>query len=68
MDSDFIDELCQSNGSKIHPCGELGEYHTLVIDGPIFRKRIEILDSRPVFREGYWFLDISRYELKLKRR
>ena len=68
VDSDFIDELCQSNGSKIHPCGELGEYHTLVIDGPIFRKRIEILDSKPVFREGYWFLDISRYELKLKRR
>ena len=68
IDDDFIDELCQSNGSKIHPCGELGEYHTLVIDGPIFNKRIEILDSKPVYREGYWFLDISRYKMNVKRR
>lgn len=62
----FIDEL--QGISKVHPCGELGEYHTLVIDGPIFRKRIEILDSKPVSRERYWFLDICKYKLTVKRR
>jgi uncharacterized protein (TIGR00290 family) len=50
VDSDFIDELCHGNDSKIHPWGEMGEYHTLVIDGPIFRKRIEILASKPVYQ------------------
>jgi len=68
VDSNFIKELCQGNGSKIHPCGELGEYHTLVINGPIFRKRIEILESKQVLREGYCFLDISKYELISKGR
>ena len=68
IDDNFMDELHHSTGSKIHPCGELGEYHTLVIDGPIFRKRIEILDSKPVSRERYWFLDISKYKLTVKRR
>jgi len=47
-------------------CGEAGEYHTLVVDGPLFKKRIEILESSKVQRKGYYFLDISKYELKAK--
>ncbi len=46
------------------PCGENGEIHTLVIDGPIFKRRIKILESEPVLKEGfwkYWFMDIKRY-------
>ncbi len=46
------------------PCGENGEFHTLVIDGPIFKRRIKILESEPVLKEGfwkYWFMDIKRY-------
>ena len=27
----------------IDPCGEAGEFHTLVIDGPIFQSPIEVL-------------------------
>jgi uncharacterized protein (TIGR00290 family) len=46
-----------------HPCGELGEYHTLVLDGPVFTKRIEVKQSRPLSRDGYLFLDISEYRL-----
>lgn len=39
--------------------GEAGEYHTLVVDGPLFKKRIEILASSKVGRSGYSFLDIA---------
>ncbi|MCX5678277.1 MAG: diphthine--ammonia ligase [Candidatus Omnitrophica bacterium] len=47
------------------PCGENGEFHTLVVDGPIFKEPIKILESETIFKEGFWkhwFLDIKRYE------
>lgn len=61
VDKNFIKEL---KPRGICPCGENGEFHTLVVDGPIFKRRIEILESEPVLKEGfwkYWFLDIKRY-------
>jgi len=44
-------------------CGEKGEYHTVVIDGPLFRHRVQITDSRPVRVNGHCFLDIRQWEL-----
>ncbi len=47
------------------PCGEKGEFHTLVVDGPIFSKRIEITEAIPVLKNGFWqhwFLDIRQYK------
>jgi len=64
VDEVFIKELLRLN--NVHPCGEQGEYHTFVTDGPIFKKRVKIIDSNTVLREGYRFLDISRYELEGK--
>lgn len=52
-----------SRRSDIHICGEHGEYHTLVINGPPFQRRIKIIESRKELREGYWFLDIPRYDI-----
>jgi diphthine-ammonia ligase len=46
--------------------GEAGEYHTLVVDGPLFKKRIEILASSKVERNGYFFLDIAESRLRPK--
>jgi diphthine-ammonia ligase len=40
----------------IDPSGELGEYHTVVTDGPIFSSRIEIKTDGQEYRDGYWFL------------
>ncbi len=51
------------------PCGEQGEYHTIVTDGPIFSKRIRITETEPVLKEGFWrhwSLDIWHYELEDK--
>jgi len=61
LDRELLQEL---EMRKICPCGENGEFHTLVIDGPIFKRGIEIVESEPVLREGFWrhwFLDIRRY-------
>lgn len=62
LGKDLLQELKTRN---ICPCGENGEFHTLVMDGPIFRRGIELLESEPVLREGFWrhwFLDIRRYK------
>lgn len=48
---------------NIDPCGEAGEFHTFVYDGPPFRKSIRIINSTPVLRDDRWFLDILEYSL-----
>ena len=61
IDKELITELEEKN---ICPCGEKGEFHTLVVDGPIFKKRIEILEAQPIIKESFWkhwFLDIRKY-------
>ncbi len=68
VNQDFLEELKKR---KICPCGENGEFHTFVFDGPIFKKgRIEITKSRKVLRKGFWphwFLDIQRWRVKNKQ-
>jgi diphthine-ammonia ligase len=63
IDRDFVAAL----GSGITPCGEAGEYHTLVIDGPIFKKRLEITSSCRVTRGDHHFLEIAGMELRDKQ-
>ena len=48
----------------IDACGENGEFHTVVTDGPLFRHAIEILPGQRVLKEGYWFLDFDVREPK----
>ncbi|MBC8554088.1 MAG: diphthine--ammonia ligase [Candidatus Brocadiales bacterium] len=40
-------------------CGEEGEYHTIVYDGPIFQSPLLLARGEEVLRNGYWFLDLS---------
>jgi uncharacterized protein (TIGR00290 family) len=47
-------------------CGEKGEYHTLVVDGPFFKKRIEIKDTKVIRRDGMHFLEILEFEVEEK--
>jgi len=63
IDQQFMNEM-EKEASDI--CGENGEYHTLVVDGPIFRKRIAIRDTRVVKRKEVSFLEILNFELKEK--
>ena len=67
IDQDFIRHLGELRETKdITPCGEAGEYHTFVIDGPLFKKRVEILETKNVWRDEHWFLEISDIELRTK--
>ena len=67
VDLNFINQLVKLRKTKdVTLCGEAGEYHTLVVDGPLFQKRMEIMETREVFRDEHWFLDILSTELKAK--
>jgi uncharacterized protein (TIGR00290 family) len=66
LDQDFLNELLEIKESKnVDVLGELGEYHTFVYDGPIFKKRIALLKTRKVPRNGYTYLDITNFKLLL---
>ncbi|MFH1382167.1 MAG: diphthine--ammonia ligase [Chloroflexota bacterium] len=65
LDAGFLADLAKLPG--VTACGEAGEYHTLVIDGPLFQKRIEITAANKVLRECRWFLEITDCGLKPKR-
>jgi diphthine-ammonia ligase len=63
IDRSFLASL----GKNITPCGEAGEFHSLVIDGPIFKKRLEITESQKVTRGDHHFLEILGTKLKTKQ-
>jgi diphthine-ammonia ligase len=42
-----------------HPCGENGEYHTFVTEGPIFRKALKVTSGESKKIDNIWFWDIS---------
>jgi uncharacterized protein (TIGR00290 family) len=47
IDKDFIKDLPRN----VDPCGENGEFHTFVFDGPIFQKPIDFTIGEVVYRE-----------------
>ncbi|MCK4581429.1 MAG: diphthine--ammonia ligase [Dehalococcoidia bacterium] len=55
IDEDFLAEIQRF---ACHLCGEAGEYHTLVTDGPIFRRPLEVAPAKKERRDGVWFLDL----------
>ncbi len=42
----------------IDPCGENGEFHSFVFDGPIFKQRIAYTMGESVQRNSYYFCDL----------
>jgi diphthamide synthase (EF-2-diphthine--ammonia ligase) len=64
VNHEFVRDISKINGVDIS--GENGEYHTLVVSGPIFKKRINILKSEKITRDQHCFLDILECELKEK--
>jgi diphthine-ammonia ligase len=60
INAEFVADLRAFN-SAIDPCGEFGEFHSFVIDGPLFKDRIQIGKSKKRLEDGYWRLDISDF-------
>lgn len=66
IDRDLIADLSALDRG-ITPCGEAGEFHSLVVDGPLFKKRLELTETRTVTRGEHHFLDILGTELREKQ-
>jgi diphthine-ammonia ligase len=47
----------------IDVCGEAGEFHTFVYDGPPFKKPVKIGRTAVIARDDHWTLDIKEYRL-----
>jgi uncharacterized protein (TIGR00290 family) len=55
FDERFLSEL----PCGVDPCGENGEFHSFVYDGPIFRDRVEHRTGEVVFREKrFYYCDL----------
>ena len=59
-DQKFVEYLKERD---LDLCGEKGEFHTLVTYGPIFKRRIRILEAGKRVKEGRRFLEILRFSL-----
>ena len=54
-DEQFLEEL----PAAIDPCGENGEFHTFVYDGPIFRERVDVIRGEIVLRDNrFYYCDL----------
>ena len=62
VDHDFLREVRRLNRETGIHVGGSG-YHTLVTDGPMFKKSIRILKSTKIHKNGYFVLDISNVAL-----
>lgn len=54
----FDRELLDSLPEGVDPCGERGEFHTCVWDGPMFARPIDVVPGEVVLREGFAFADL----------
>jgi uncharacterized protein (TIGR00290 family) len=53
----FIEEL--KTLGNIDLCGEKGEYHSFVYDGPIFKKPVEFTIGEKIAEDRHWFLELK---------
>lgn len=54
--AELIDELEKIN---VDPCGENGEYHTLVTNSPLFATPIQVQVTEKLLHNNYWFAGLS---------
>jgi uncharacterized protein (TIGR00290 family) len=55
IDEQFLNDLPAS----VDPCGENGEFHSFVFDGPIFREPVNLISGEATERDGFCFCDFS---------
>ena len=61
LDQKFYDDILKLG--KVDPCGEGGEYHTVVTNGPTFKKKIEIGETQKHKLEGgSGYLEIKKFK------
>jgi len=53
-DAAFLDDLPRN----VDPCGENGEFHTFVYDGPMFAQPVPVASGEVTTRDGFVFADL----------
>ena len=67
IDDSMINELKQLDSKQqINPIGEWGEYHTIVLDCPVYKQRINILKSEITWKNSKGYLAIKKADLQPK--
>ena len=54
IDEEFLSQF----PPQVDPCGENGEFHTFVFDGPSFRNPVKFAVGEKVCRDSFWFCDL----------
>jgi uncharacterized protein (TIGR00290 family) len=54
----FDERLLTELPKDVDPCGENGEFHTFVSDGPVFRTAVRCRPGEVVERDGFVFADL----------
>lgn len=54
----FDEALLADLPDGIDPCGENGEFHTCVVDGPMFRHPLRVAAGEQVIRDGFAYRDL----------
>jgi uncharacterized protein (TIGR00290 family) len=62
LDRKFYDDILKLG--NVDPCGEGGEYHTVITDGPTFKKKIEIQETQKHKLDGgFGYLEIKKFKV-----
>jgi uncharacterized protein (TIGR00290 family) len=56
IDKDFINDLPKN----VDPCGENGEFHTFVFDGPILNSPVNFFKGDISLRNGFYYCDLIK--------
>jgi uncharacterized protein (TIGR00290 family) len=54
IDEDFLKDLPEN----VDPCGENGEFHSFVFDGPIFKEKVRFTVGEKVTRDTFYYCDL----------
>ncbi len=55
---EYDDNFLNSLPETVDPCGENGEFHSFVFDGPMFNEKLEINIGEIVHRDDFVFADV----------
>jgi uncharacterized protein (TIGR00290 family) len=56
---EFDEKLLSDLPTGVDPCGENGEFHTFVYDGPMFQRPVPVSVGDIVERDGFVFADLD---------
>lgn len=54
----YNEELLRALPASVDPCGENGEFHSFVCEGPIFKKPIQLRIRETIERGGRFYSDL----------